>query len=64
MQLEVFFGDIAAADYRHLVVDRKRLVMHAAVGALEVLQEIDCMNAAARHRVEKANLDIRMVVEQ
>ncbi len=62
-RLVILVCEIAAADDGHLVVDRKRLVVHAAVKNIEVRNEADEPRAASRERIEYPDFDIDVVIE-
>ncbi len=63
-RLKVLVGEIASANDRHLVVNGKRFVVHAAIQNVEVRDEADEARAPTRKRIENAYLDVLVHVER
>ena len=61
--LVILIREISPADDGHLVVDGKRLVVHAPVQDIEVRDKADQPGAAPRKGIEYANLDVDVVVQ-
>lgn len=57
---EILIADIAAAEDRRLVVEGDRLVVHAAIEATGVRDQVDAAFVAVGERIIEANLDVRM----
>jgi len=66
VRVEVLVADVAPAEDRDTAVDGEGLVVHAAVEPRELAQEVERPAQAAplQRRVEDADLDVRVLVEQ
>ncbi len=62
-RLVILIRKIPATDDGHLVVDRKRLVVHAAVENIEVCDKADEPRAATREGIENTDLNVDVVVQ-
>ena len=58
----VFIANITATYNGHLVIDRKRLVMHTAIGQTKVSDIIEPVKTFARDGIKNSHLDIRMSI--
>ena len=60
--VEILVGNISTADQRHLIIDRKRLVVHTA-GKTAHTESIHCARISMRKRIEDAELEILMRIQ-
>ncbi len=60
---EVFVGDVAPTDDGNLVIDGERLVVHAAIDALEVRQSVQAASAGPPKGVEDTDLKVGVRIE-
>jgi hypothetical protein len=60
---EVFISDVAAANNGHLIISRKRFVVHAAIQAMEVGQVAEHTRLANDEGVEETHLDVAASIE-